>query len=379
MIRPDGPADLGADIVVVGSGIAGASLAAELAADADVVLLEAEDQPGVHATGRSAAFWSETYGGPDVQPLTSASGAFLHAPPPGFSDRSFLSPRGAVHLARAAAVERLGALQHDFVDSHVSLSRLTPDGLAEIIPGLRPLWANGVAEPQCSDIDVAALHAAYLAMFRKRGGRLVTGARVSGAQRSGYKWAVTTSGQSIACDTLVNAAGAWADDLAQIAGVRPLGIRAYRRTIVQLRVDPPAPADLPLVIDIEGGFYFKGEAGGRIWLSPHDETPCPAGDAAPEELDVALAIDRLQQVVDWRVERVERSWAGLRSFAPDRLPVYGYDPSAPGFFWCAGQGGFGIQTAPAAAKLARALLLGTAQDPMVEHIDARAYRPDRFR
>lgn len=378
MTRADGPASLAVDIVVVGGGIAGASLAAELSADADVVLLEAEDQPGVHATGRSAAFWSETYGGPGVQPLTSASGPFLHAPPPKFSERSFLSSRGAVHLARAAAVARLDALQDDFADSHVALSRLTPAGLAETIPGLRSDWANGVAEPQCSDIDVAALHAAYLAMFKRRGGRLLTAARVSRAERSRYGWAVTTADRSIACGTLVNAAGAWADELARIAGIRPLGIRAYRRTIVQLRVDPPAPADLPLVIDIEGGFYFKGEAGGRIWLSPHDETPCPAGDAAPEELDVALAIHRLQLVVDWRVERVERSWAGLRSFAPDRLPVYGHDPSAPGFFWCAGQGGFGIQTAPAAAKLARALLLGTALHPMVAHIDARAYLPARF-
>lgn len=378
MTRADGPADLAADIVVVGGGIAGASLAAEAAADADVVLLEAEDQPGVHATGRSAAFWSETYGGPGVQPLTSASGPFLRAPPTEFSDRGFLARRGAVHLARTAAIQRLDALQDDFAGSHVKLSRLTPAGLAQTIPGLRPRWANGVAEPRCSDIDVAALHAAYLAMFRKRGGRLLTGARVSRAERSRHGWAVTAASRSISCGTLVNAAGAWADDLARIAGVRPLGIRAYRRTIVQLRVDPPAPADMPLVIDVEGAFYFKGEAGGRIWLSPHDETPCPAGDAAPEEFDVALAIDRLQQVVDWRVERVERSWAGLRSFAPDRLPVYGHDASAPGFFWCAGQGGFGIQTAPAAAKLARALLLGTAQDPMVAHIDARAYRPARF-
>ena len=157
---------------------------------------------------------------------------------------------------------------------------------------------------------------------------------------------------------LVNAAGAWADKVAALAGERPVGIRPYRRTLVQLRVDPPAPAGLPLVVDAAGRFYFKPEAGGRLWLSPHDETPCEPCDCAPEELDVAVAIDRLREVVDWRVRAVERKWAGLRSFAPDRLPVYGFSPSRRGFFWCAGQGGFGIQTAPAAARLAADLLLG---------------------
>ena len=367
-----------ADIAVIGGGIAGASLAAELAGHADVLLLEAEDHPGAHATGRSAAFWSETYGGPGVQPLTSASGPFLRAPPAEFAARGFLRPRGAIHLARSAASRRLDALLDSFPASAVSLSRLASADVQRVLPGVRPDWTNGVAEPDCSDIDVAALHAAYLAAFRRRGGRLLTGARLSRAHRGATEWAIEASGHAVACTTLVNAAGAWADDIAGIVGARPLGIRPYRRTITQLRVDPPAPADLPLVIDIEGGFYFKGESGGRIWLSPHDETPCAAGDVAAEELDVALAIDRLQQVVDWRVERVERSWAGLRSFAPDRLPVFGFDRQVSGFFWCAGQGGFGIQTAPAAARLAAALLLGVAPDAGVAHIDPTVYAPGRF-
>ena len=163
-----------------------------------------------------------------------------------------------------------------------------------------------------------------------------------------------------------------------MAGAAPIAITPYRRTIVQLAVDPPAPADLPLVIDAEGRFYFKPEAGGRIWLSPHDETPAPAGDAAPEEIDVALAIDRLEKVVDWRIVAKERAWAGLRSFAPDRAPVYGFDPSRPGFFWFAGQGGFGIQTAPAAAMLGAALLLDRAMPAMVSGIDVARYAPGRF-
>ncbi|HEX8256229.1 MAG TPA: FAD-dependent oxidoreductase, partial [Allosphingosinicella sp.] len=162
------------------------------------------------------------------------------------------------------------------------------------------------------------------------------------------------------------------------AGESGLGVRPYRRTLAQLRIDPPAPADLPLVIDASGRFYFKPEAGGRLWLSPHDETACAPCDTAPDDYDVALAIDRLERVVDWRVERVEHSWAGLRSFAPDRLPVYGFDRHVPGFFWCAGQGGFGIQTAPAGAKLAAALLLGAAPDPMVAGIDPEPYLAGRF-
>jgi D-arginine dehydrogenase len=176
---------------------------------------------------------------------------------------------------------------------------------------------------------------------------------------------------------LVNAAGAWADPLAELAGTRPLGIQPLRRTVAQLRTVPRPPADLPLVLDISGAFYFKPEHG-KLWLSPHDETPCPACDAAPEELDVALAIDRFEHVVDWRIEAVEHKWAGLRSFAPDRLPVYGFDARVPGFFWFAGQGGFGIQTAPAAARLGAQLLLGLPGDAMTETLDPALYAPARF-
>jgi D-arginine dehydrogenase len=182
----------------------------------------------------------------------------------------------------------------------------------------------------------------------------------------------------VAASILVNAAGAWADDVAEACGVRRLGFEPKRRTLVQLRVGQSGLRDLPLIDDADGSFYFKGEGDGTIWLSPHDEIPTDPCDAAPEEIDIATAIDRFEGVVDWPVERVERSWAGLRSFAPDRLPVYGFDPAAPHFFWCAGQGGFGIQTAPAAAKLAASVLLGEAPDPMVAHIDPAIFSPARF-
>ncbi|MET0589104.1 MAG: FAD-binding oxidoreductase, partial [Novosphingobium sp.] len=181
-------------------------------------------------------------------------------------------------------------------------------------------------------------------------------------------------GREAECGILVNAAGAWADEVAILAGIGPLGITPYRRTVVQLRTQPEATETLPLVLDVSETFYFKPESG-RIWLSPHDETPTPPCDAAPEELDVAMAIDRFEEVVDWQVERVEHRWAGLRSFAPDRLPVYGFDPVEPRFFWFAGQGGFGIQTAPAASELACGLLLGKQGGA----VDPAAYSPARFR
>jgi D-arginine dehydrogenase len=368
---------LDADILIVGAGMAGASLAAELTEQASVLVIEAEAHPGYHSTGRSAAFWSETYGGPLVQPLTTASGPFLASPPVDFHGRSFLRPRGALHLADTQGQNALDGLFRAFRDTAVPMEPLSRAGLERLVPGLRPQWQSGLFEPTCTDIDVGALHAAYLKRARARGARLVTDARLRSARRTPDGWLVDTSAGPMRANILVNAAGAWADDVAAKAGERPLGIQPYRRTVAQLRVDPPASAALPLVIDAGGRFYFKPEAG-RLWLSPHDETACDACDTAAEDHDVALAIDRLEQVVDWRVERVEHAWAGLRSFAPDRLPVYGFAAGSRDFFWCAGQGGFGIQTAPAAAKLAACLLLGSVPDPMIAGIDPTPYRAERF-
>ncbi|HJP69601.1 MAG TPA: FAD-binding oxidoreductase, partial [Sphingomicrobium sp.] len=178
---------------------------------------------------------------------------------------------------------------------------------------------------------------------------------------------------------LVNAGGAWADEIARRCSVQPLGIRPFRRTIVQLRVGRTGLRDLPLINDALERFYFKGEGDNRVWVSPHDEIPSEPCDAAPEEIDIATAIDRFESVVDWPVERVERSWAGLRSFGPHRIPIYGYDTDATGFFWCAGQGGFGIQTSPAAAKLGASLLLGREPDPIVSGIDRAPFSPGRMR
>lgn len=360
------------DIAIIGAGIAGASIAAECAPYARVLLVEAEDAPGYHTTGRSAAFWEEAYGGPGVFPLTAASGRYLR-------EGGFLSPRGALNIGRAEDRAKVEAFVERFAALGASIRLQTHAQLAARVPGLRDDWVVGAWEPGCADIDVAGLHQHYLAACRRAGTVLHVRARVDVIEREGAGWRIGWGeGRNAAqAGVLVNAAGAWADNVARLAGAAPIGIRPLRRTVVQLRTAPEPPADLPLTLGINEDFYFKPQ-GGRVWLSPHDETPDVPRDAAPEELDVAIAIDRMEQVVDWRVQALERRWAGLRSFAPDRLPVYGFDPSREGLFWFAGQGGFGIQTAPAAARLAAQLLLGRSQDELTGAIDAAAYSPARF-
>jgi D-arginine dehydrogenase len=357
------------DVIIVGGGIAGASLGAQIAATRRTLILEAEDQCGYHATGRSAAFYLESYGGPDVTKLTLASKAFLAEPPEEFSELGFLRVRGDLHLTRDELPE---------LPESVETRPMERAELERFIPGIRPQWRRALFEPSCADIDVASLHAAYLRQFRRFGGVIRTDSRVIRGEKDG-SWTVRLADDSVfSAPILVNAAGAWADDLARSVGVAPLGIEAKRRTMVQLRVGRAGLKDLPLVDAADGTFYFKGEGDRTVWLSPHDEIASDPCDAAPEEEDIAIAIDRFEKVVDWPIERVERSWAGLRSFAPDRVPVYGFDPAAPGFFWCAGQGGFGIQTSPAAAAMAAALLLDDDPPGFVRHIDPAVYSPARF-
>jgi D-arginine dehydrogenase len=362
------------DMVIVGGGIAGASLGARLAEQARVLILEMEQRAGYHATGRSVAFWEETYGGLAVQPLTTASGPFLSGPDPEFSDHSFLTPRQTLHIGRVGDEGARDRLLQLFA-GRVSLAPVDP---AAILPGLRPDWTLGVLEPGVCDIDVASLHQAYLRRFRRSGGEIRLGSGLRGGQRKGGDWRIDTDDGPVDCGIVVNAAGAWADDVAQACAVPPIGIAPLRRTVVQLRV-PAMPNGLPLVMDLGSRFYFKPEGEGRVWLTPHDEEPSLPCDAAPEELAVAQAIARFEGAVDWPIAAAERRWAGLRSFSPDRAPVYGFDPDNPGFFWYAGQGGFGIQTSPAAALLAGSLLTGDARPVAVAQIDAAVYAPDRFR
>ena len=361
------------DVAIIGAGMAGASLAAEIGATARVLLLEAEDAPGYHSTGRSAAFWETCYGGPEIVPLTLASGGYL-------KEHGFLSDRGALYLARAEDQPKIDEFFARFCDTGAAFEQIGRAQLDRMVPGLRPDWDRAIWQRGCADIDVAALHAHYLARAKRSGADPICRARVQSLESSPIGWTIQcVDGRSFSAKTVANAAGAWADSLARLAGAKPLGILPLRRTVVQLRTEPSPPADQPLCLDISGDFYFKPEGGGRLWLSPHDETPTDPCDAAPEELDVALAIDRFQNVTEWNVEGVERKWAGLRSFAPDRKPVYGFDPKVENFFWFAGQGGYGIQTAPAAARLGAQLLLGQDRDALTGDLDASLYSPDRFR
>ena len=358
------------DVIIVGGGIAGASLGSEIAEKRRTLIVEAEDQCGYHSTGRSAAFYLESYGGAEVAKLTLASRDFLLTPPADFSEHGFLRVRGDLHITRDELPE---------VPPEVETQIIERDQLERLVPGVRPEWRRALFEPGCADIDVAALHASYLRAFRRSGGTVGTRKRLQQARPGTGGWELRLEdGTSLTASIVVNAAGAWADEVAIACSASPLAIAPKRRTMVQLRVGRSGLRDLPLVDDSKGTFYFKGEGDSTVWLSPHDEIPTGPCDAAPEEIDIATAIDRFEQVVDWPIERVERSWAGLRSFAPDRLPVYGYDADVPGFFWCVGQGGFGIQTSPAAAKMAAAVLLEEPADSMVAAVDPTVFSARRF-
>ena len=370
------------DIAIIGAGIAGASLAAFLENGAPnsnrrVALLEAEDTPGYHTTGRSAAFWDESYGGPLVQPLTTASGPWLRHPPAEFGGESFLKERGSLTIARAEEADALAQMAADFAGSGVRLRHLDEAALRAAAPMLSHDYTAALAEPDCADIDVARLHAAFLKVARQKGAELLPRHRVTGIRHDG-KWHIEASAGGLTADLIVNAGGAWASDVAAMAGVPVIPISPLRRTVVQIAVEPAALADAPLIIALDGSFYVKPEGNGRLWLSPHDETPDVARDCAAEEIDVAVAIDRLERATHWRVTKVERAWAGLRNFAPDRLPVIGALAAAPTFFWFAGQGGWGIQTAPAAAMIAAALLQGRAVPAEVAGVDVAPYMAGRF-
>ena len=362
------------DILIVGGGIAGASLGARLAADHRVMLVESEDQCGRHSTGRSVAFWQASLGGDTPERrLSIASKPLFDSHWPG-ADTPLLHRRGALHLTSAG---------HDLVEGGEYLAGddaliwLDREALDRRVPGLREQWTGAWFEPSCADIDVASFHAACLAAIRRSGGEVSTASAFVSARRSGEGWIATIGNDDIAATLIVNAAGAWADEVATRAGLPGIAIEPRRRTVVQLRVGRTGLHDLPLVTDLHASFYFKGEGDNAVWVSPLDETLTDPCDAAPEEIDVAIAIDRFQNAVDWPVEAVERKWAGLRSFAPTRAMQFGHDPLDPAFFWCAGQGGMGIQTAPAASLLCATLINRAALPDALAGIDPAYFAPRR--
>ncbi len=360
------------DILIVGGGIAGASLGARLAPDHSVLLIESEDICGRHSTGRSVAFWQASLGGDSpARQLSLRSKPMFDSQWPG-TEVPLLRLRGALHLtSEGHGIVEGGA----DLDGPFALEHLERDSLDRMVPGLRDQWTGAWCEPSCADIEVAAFHGACLSAIRRAGGTVRTESALLGARRSGEGWIATTSAGEIAAGLLVDAAGGWADSVARACGLPPIPVQPKRRTVVQLRIGRTGLGDLPLVTDLHESFYFKGEADNVVWVSPLDETPVDPCDAAPEEIDVAMAIDRFQRAVDWPVEAVERKWAGLRSFTPTRAMQFGFDPLEPRFFWCAGQGGMGIQTAPAASLLCATLIDGGSLPPDLAGIDPADFTP----
>lgn len=360
------------DVLIVGGGIAGASLAARLAGSMRVLLIEAEELCGRHATGRSAAFWQASLGGDTPERrLSLLSKPMFDENWPG-TDTPLLRPRGAVHLtgAHGDTFAEGEELSGEFAPVHLDRA-----GLEALIPGMREQWSGAWYEASCADIEVAAFHAACLAEAKRQGCEIRTDASLLSARRDESTWQVGTSAETVTAGILVNAAGAWGDQVAARCGVAPMGLSAKRRTVVQLRVARTGLRDLPFVTDLHESFYFKGEGDNSVWVCPLDETAVDPCDVAPEELDVAIAIDRFEKAVDWPVEAVERKWAGLRTFAPDRGMKFGFDPDAVGFFWCVGQGGMGIQTAPAASLLCASLIRGEELPAELDGIDAADFAP----
>lgn len=367
-----------ADFLIIGAGMAGASAGAALARHGSVILLEREDQPGYHTTGRSAAFYAPSYGNEFVRPLTLASGDSLRSPPAGFVDAPLLRHRGALYVAREDQLAQLRQFHAHLQETGAQADWLEAGATLQKATMLQPDYiAGGVYEENCHDIDVAALHQAYLRQLDS--GALLCCAGVVNIERVGADWQVETPSGLFGAPVLINAAGAWADDVAMMAGIAPVGLQPLRRTVVML----PGPADYdddwPLVLDVDDEFYFKPDAG-RMLLSPGDETPSAPCDAQPEELDIALAIDRLGKASVIPAPCVEAKWAGLRTFAPDRTPVIGMDSVQEGFFWLAGQGGYGIQTAPAIAQLVVDLLTAgrVSQELADWGVRAEHYAPSRF-
>lgn len=360
------------DVIVIGGGIAGISAGAELAREMSVLVLEREPHLGYHSTGRSAAIFIRNYGNATLRALNAASAPMLEAPE-GVAETSLLSPRGEMLVADETEMPALEA----YAEGAAGLERLTPAEVVEIVPILRPeRLVAGIIEWDAQDIDVDRMLAGYAGLLRRRSGRIVTDAAVGAMARDDGVWRVSTGAETFAAPLVVNAAGAWAGEVARMAGAIEAPLRPLRRSAAIL----PAPAGRdvtawPLFASAAERWYAKPEAG-KLMVSPADEDPVEPHDAWPDDMVLAEGLDRFEQAVTTPVTRVETSWAGLRTFAEDRTPVVGLDPQAEGFCWLAGQGGYGVQTAPAMARLA-ASICGGGEAELPEHVQA-ALRPSRF-
>ncbi len=347
------------DFLIIGGGIAAASVGYWLAPHGRVTLLERESQPGYHSTGRSAALFMESYGTAQVRALTMASRAFFANPPAGFSEHPLISPRGAMMVATHGEEAQL-AEQWDIFRSVTPHARLLSSAEAcALVPVLRPDKVLGaVLEPDAADMDVDAIHQGFLRGLRRAGGRVICNAEVTALARVGEFWQVQAGGQSYEAAVVINAAGAWADVVAALAGVQPVGLEPRRRSAFIFAPPEGIPsAAWPLTASINEGWYFKPDAG-MLLGSPANADPVAPQDIQPEELDIAMAIHRIEEMTTLTIRRPTRTWAGLRSFVADGDLVGGFDPDAPGFFWLAAQGGYGIQTSAAMGEACAALARG---------------------
>ena len=367
------------DIAVIGGGISGVSVAARLAPHARVVVLEAEEHLGVHATGRSAALLVEGYGTPGMRRLSTLSRPFFESPPPGFAAAPLSWRRGVVIYADRQALPRLREA-FAVAQKSASVTWLDADEVAALCPLLKPgIAAAGIAEAGALELDANALLQGFARQVRASGSSIITGATLASARRHSDKWTVTAGAFEIRCDVIVDAAGAWGDTVAETCGVAACGLQPMRRTAATIGVPSHLAAVLathPFVAPVDDSFYFKPDAG-AIMVSLSEETPSAPCDAYADDLDVATALERFHQATIVPRARPIASWAGLRTFSRDRLPVVGFDPNAPGFFWYAGQGGIGIQTSPAHSALAAKLILGRPLGEIEAGI-AACFRPDRF-
>lgn len=364
-----------ADVLIIGAGMAGASLAWRLARGGQRVrLLEREAQPGMHSTGRSAAMFMESYGPPGVRALTRASRDFYLHPPAGFADVPLLTPRSALFVATADQRAALESLQAELAASGTALKLLNSELIAQVAPGLRAdLFESALLDENGFDIDVDALLQGFLRGARQAGAQLSTGTQPQSAERAADGWRVRLSdGQSVQARVVVNAAGAWADELAPLFGAAPIGLVPCRRSAFTFR--PPAGVDVsgwPMVADVDEAWYFKPDAG-QLLGSPANADPVPPHDVQPEEFDIALGIHLIQEATNLRIERPTATWAGLRSFVADGDLVIGFDDACPGFFWLAAQGGYGIQSAAGASLLAASLIAG---QPLPAELAAHGVEP----
>ncbi len=369
------------DFVIIGAGIAGASAAYHLANRGSVTILERESQPAYHSTGRSAAVFAESYGPRLIRIMTAASGPFLQSPPRDFSDVPLMRPRGGMFIAREDQTTLLADILRELAELSTTISEINAAEAESRCPVLRPGYVRAAAyDPSIMDMDVNAIFQGYLRGARAKGCQLLTNAEVIALERTHGKWQIRTGAGNFAAPVLINAAGAWADAIANLAQVRSIGLQPKRRTVIVF--DGPRDQKIgawPIAADCSEEFYFKPEAG-RILASPCDETPVPPQDIQPDEIDVARAVDRVERASTLKVERILNRWAGLRSFVTDKTPVVGFAPDAEGFFWLAGQGGYGIQTSYAMGLTAASLASnrGIPREIEAYGINERQFWPSRL-